>query len=134
MRLLAALLVLAASTSFIGGTYSTFTASVSNSSNLGTNPTFNPTLLTAPVATGTVAANQTLSVQTQGTWRSNVSIARAYQWQVCTSLVTSTCADILAATASTYPLGVVPVGTFFRVVETATNAFGATASASGILQ
>jgi hypothetical protein len=133
MRLLAALVVLAASTASVGGSFSAFSSSVSSSATLGANVTFNPLPLTAPVAAGTVAANQTLSVPTPGTWRSNVAITRSYQWQVCTSTVVSTCLDIALATGTTYPLGATPVGAFFRVVETATNSFGAASSASGIL-
>lgn len=134
MRLVTALVVLAAVTGSIGGTQSAFTDSVSNSLALGANATFDPIALTAPVAAGTVAANQTLSVQSAGTYRSYAAPVLSYQWQVCTSLVTSTCTDIPLATGASYPTGAVPVGVFFRVVETATNDFGSTPAASGILQ
>lgn len=129
-RALLALVALAASGAAIGASLATFSASVANQSTLGTETTFHPISLTAPTIAGTVALNQTLSLQAQGTWRSNVSITRSYQWQVCTSLLTSTCTDIAGATGTSY---LITAGSFFRVVETATNAYGPTSAVSSVL-
>lgn len=130
-RALLALVLLAIAGALIGASLSTFSASVASQSTLGAETTFHPISLAAPTITGTVALNQTLSVQAQGTWRSNVTITRSYQWQLCTSLLTSTCTDIAGATGTTY---LITAGSFFRVVETATNAYGPTSAASGVLQ
>lgn len=131
-RLAAALVVLAAVTAVPGPTLSAFTSSVSNSSSIGSNSTFVPINTTAPTITGAVAALGTLSLQAPGAWRSNVSVSRTYQWQVCTSLLVSTCVDIPGATGVSYLLGAVPLGSFFRVVETATNTYGSASTASAI--
>lgn len=132
-RLLVALVLLAAVTATVGGTFSTWTSTVSNDNTLGANSTFDPINTSAPVVTGSVGSNLTLSLQTQGAWRSNVTFSRTYQWQVCTTLLGGGCTDIPLATSTTYGLGAVPIGAFFRVVETATNSYGATTQSSNVL-
>lgn len=133
-RLLAALLLLAATAAVIPGTFSAFTDQVTNNSTIGANPTFAPILVAAPTIAGTVAANQTLTLSAAGTYRSNVTVTLTYQWQVCTSLLTSTCVDVAGATSTSYALGATPLGSFFRVVETAANGYGTpTATPSAIL-
>lgn len=131
-RLLATVVVLAATTASVGGTFSAFTSAVSNSLNLGSNSTFAPISTAAPVISGTIAVGQTLTVQTAGTYRSNKTVTRSYRWQVCTSLVVSSCTDIPLATSSSYIIGV-GVGTLFRVVESASNGYGSVDTPSGIL-
>lgn len=133
-RVLSASVVLAALTALVPGSFSAFTDTASNSMSLGTNPTFDPITLTAPVVSGSVTVNGTLQVSTPGSYRSNVSVTRSYQWQVCTSTVTSTCTNIALATSSSYGLGATLLGTHFRVVETADNGYGAVTSASAIVQ
>lgn len=132
-RLLASLVVLAATTASLGGTFSSFSSTVSNSLELGSNSTFAPISTAVPAISGTIASNQSLTVQTAGTYRSNLTVSRSYQWQLCTSLLVSTCVDIAGAVGSTYALGLVPLGSFFRVVETAGNGYGTVTAASGIL-
>jgi hypothetical protein len=129
-RLLIALVLVAAATASVGGTFSTWSSTVSNDNSIGANSTFDPINTAAPVVTGAVGSGLTLQLQTQGGWRSNLSVTRSYQWQVCTGLGTG-CTNIPLATSSSYVIAV--VGTFFRVVETATNSYGSTSQASNVL-
>lgn len=132
MKLLASLIALAAVTASFGGTFSTFDSTVSNTANLGSNSTFVPVNTAVPTITGTVAALQTLTAH-PGTWRSNLTVTPGYQWQVCTSLLVATCVNIPGATSLSYVLGALPIGSFFRVVETATNSYGSASATSGII-
>jgi hypothetical protein len=77
-----------------------------------------------PLISGSVVEGQTLSAST-GTW-SNSPTSYAYQWQDCNSSGES-CANISAATSSSYKLAVGDVGHELRVLVTATNAAGSSA-------
>lgn len=118
MRALAVAALLALAGLAVTGSRAAFTDTASGGLSLAAGPTFAPTPLTAPAITsnGTV-----LSVSTPGTWRSNLSVTRTYAWQVCTSLLTSSCTD-LGLTGST--LSFIGLGSFFRVAETASNSYG----------
>jgi hypothetical protein len=78
-----------------------------------------PSLVVAPVITGTARDGSTLSVGT-GTWSGSPTIGYAYQWRRCAP----GCADIPGATSSTYTLGQADVGATLRAVVTASNAAG----------
>src|SRR5207253_3117232 len=60
-RVLVALILVAAVTATVGGTFSTWTSTVSNDNVLGANSTFDPVLTAAPVVTGTVGSGLTLN-------------------------------------------------------------------------
>jgi hypothetical protein len=65
---------------------------------------------------------------TNGTWSATPS-SYTYQWQRCTSTVTSTCVNIAGATAITYATVAADAGQFLRSGVTAVNASGASAPA-----
>jgi subtilisin family serine protease len=81
-----------------------------------------------PTTSGTARDGQQLSATT-GTWSGTPPLTYSYQWQDCNSLGAS-CANIPAATSSTYVLGHGDVGSTVRVTVTATNAGGEASSPS----
>jgi len=87
-----------------------------------------PVNVTAP--TITMAVSGVPSVSSNGTWTGDTPITYAYQWQKCDA-VGAACADIAAATGSTYngpqPL---PANTSYRVKVTATNSSGSASAYS----
>jgi hypothetical protein len=88
-----------------------------------------------PAITGTATVDEALGT-TNGTWVTSGNLAGhpvtsyAYQWQRCTSVDASTCANIGSATASTYTLVSGDADKYIRAVVTATNDGGATPQAS----
>ncbi|MBM3670450.1 MAG: hypothetical protein FJW97_10680 [Actinobacteria bacterium] len=81
---------------------------------------------TVSPATG-IAVGSVLTT-TNGTWSATPS-SYTYQWQRCTSTVTSTCATIAGATAITYTTVAADAGQFLRSGVTAVNASGASSPA-----
>jgi hypothetical protein len=81
-----------------------------------------PSNSAVPTVTGPPAQGATLTA-TAGTWNGTATITYAYQWQRCSSGVTS-CADIAGATAQTYVATSSDVGYGLRVRVTATNPSG----------
>ena len=123
-----------------GGSFAAFTATSTGQVGLGTRSTFAPVAGTAPVITKSLTE---FSVGTAGTWdldpgadvdRNALAVTRSYQWQVCTTALGAGCVNVPTATGSTLPLAGL-LGSFYRVVETATNAYGAavTSSPSNVL-
>jgi sugar lactone lactonase YvrE len=86
-----------------------------------------PVNTTSPMITGTDQAGQTLSA-TSGSW-SNSPSGYAYQWQDCDGSGAN-CVNITGATASSYTLASGDVGHTVRVVVTAQNSGGSSASAN----
>lgn len=80
-----------------------------------------------PQVTGTARVGQTLT-STSGTWTSNPAPTYSYQWQRSAN-GTSGWTNIVAATASTYPVVSADLDLYLRSVVTATNPY-ASASAS----
>jgi hypothetical protein len=99
--------------------YSAQTAAVS-----GLQPPQNSDL---PVVVGQTTVGQTLTAGS-GTWTS-APTSYTYQWRRCDSAGAS-CQDISGATASTYSLQPADAAATIRLVVTASNAAGATASTS----
>jgi subtilisin family serine protease len=87
-----------------------------------------PANATAPTIAGTATEGQTLTAS-GGTWTGSSPMASAFQWQRCDSTGAG-CTNLGGATASSYTLGSPDVGWRLRVVETATNAYGAGAASS----
>ncbi|HUR85213.1 MAG TPA: hypothetical protein VMY78_07700 [Solirubrobacteraceae bacterium] len=85
-----------------------------------------PSSTAAPAVSGTAAEGRVLSA-TQGTWKGTPAIAFAYAWRRCAAAV---CSAIAGATDTTYRLAAADVGKTVRVAVTATNAGGATTTAS----
>ncbi len=81
-----------------------------------------PADVTPPAITGTADLGQTLTL-TPGTW-SNTDVKLTHQWQRCDG-AGANCADIAGSTADTYTVIDTDAGSTFRVVETATDRFGA---------
>ena len=81
----------------------------------------------APVITGTAQTGSTLT-STTGTWLNNPT-SYVFQWQRC-NLSGASCADIGGATASTFGLGTIDLGSTIRSVVTATNGTGSAIAAS----
>jgi hypothetical protein len=79
-----------------------------------------------PTVSGTPTVGEELSAS-NGTWTGGVS-SYSYQWQRCTS--STSCSDVDGATARTYGVRSADVGDMLRVVVTAHNASGSTASAT----
>ncbi|HEY4095284.1 MAG TPA: hypothetical protein VGM33_07240, partial [Baekduia sp.] len=85
---------------------------------------------TAPVA-GTAATRGTALHGQAGTWTDENSTA--VRWQSCTSSTDpSSCTDIPGATTLDYTPTADDVGTYLRIVETATNGDGDTEQASAV--
>jgi hypothetical protein len=79
-----------------------------------------------PAISGTASVGQELSAST-GTWTGGVT-SYSYQWQKCTAA--AVCTDVDGATARTYGVRLADVGSTLRVVVTAHNSSGSTASAT----
>jgi hypothetical protein len=79
-----------------------------------------------PAVSGTAKVGEELSAS-NGTWSGGVS-SYSYQWQRCTS--STTCSDVDGATARTYGVRSADVSNTLRIVVTAHNASGSTASAT----
>ncbi len=87
-----------------------------------------PTLVSAPVITGSAIKGETLSAST-GTWRSKGTVKYAYQWQRC-DRAALVCGSIAGARSATYVLADADVGSRVRVVVTATNSSGSTSASA----
>lgn len=81
-----------------------------------------PSNTAVPTVSGPPAQGATLTATT-GTWTGTATINYAYQWQRCSSGVTS-CADVAGATAQSYVATSSDVGFGMRVRVTATNSAG----------
>ena len=81
-----------------------------------------PHAVSAPAVTGSAQDGGTLSAGT-GSFTGTTPIAYTYQWQRCDADGTH-CADIAAATTSTYTLASDDIGHAVRVVVTGTNVAG----------
>jgi hypothetical protein len=79
-----------------------------------------------PAISGAASVGQELSAST-GTWTGGVT-SYTYQWQSCTA--SAVCTDVDGATARTYGVRLSDVGSSLRVVVTAHNLSGSTATAS----
>ena len=88
-----------------------------------------PVDVTQPAITGTVDIGQTLAL-TPGTW-SNADVTLTHQWQRCDG-TGANCADIPGATTTTYAVVDTDAGSTFRVVETATDRFGAPTATTAV--
>lgn len=75
-----------------------------------------------PSISGT-ASDQHILTANNGTWSSSGTITYTYQWRRCDS-AGNNCVDIPGATAQTYTLAAVDIGSTIRVIVTATNAGG----------
>ena len=146
-RLGLALCVLATTTAGIGGSFSAFSSEVTNAIDMGAKSTFAPIAATVPVVSGTIAVGNLLTA-TPGTWDNDEHITPTitYRWQYCAGAVIGACIDLpgtsltytisvldLAAAGVTIIGGLLPSDAHFRVVETATNTWGAVSQASVIL-
>ena len=85
-------------------------------------PAAAPVNSTPPTISGSTTEGQTLTAN-PGAWSGSTPISHSYQWRRCDT-AGANCADIAAATATTYALVAADVGHTIRVRETATNAFG----------
>ena len=86
-----------------------------------------PVSTTAPMVTGSPASGQTLSTD-GGSW-DNAPFTRSYQWQDCDGSGTG-CTSITGATSRTYTVTDADRGHTLRVVVTATNGGGPSATGS----
>ncbi len=86
-----------------------------------------PTNSAPPTISGKAVEGETLAAST-GTW-SNDPISYTYQWEACDT-AGEACANISAATNSTYKLAAGDVDDTLRIVVTATNAGGSTKTSS----
>ena len=86
-----------------------------------------PVNLTLPIVAGLAQADQTLTAL-HGNWTGLGQISYVYQWQRCDGAGAG-CADIAAATGSTYTAGPDDVGATLRVSVTAGDDGGSIASA-----
>jgi hypothetical protein len=80
-----------------------------------------PTNASPPTISGDSVQGQVLT-ETHGTWSSSPA-SYSYQWERCNSLGTA-CQGIAGATAQTYLLAAVDVGSTIRVQESASNESG----------
>ena len=80
-----------------------------------------------PTISGTVKVGEELTAS-NGTWTGGVK-SYAYQWQRCETSG-SGCVDVTGASGSTYGVRAADVGKSLRVIVTATNASGSTATSS----
>jgi hypothetical protein len=101
-----------------GSANSAVTASISSRSA--------PVNTAKPTISGTASVGQELSAS-NGTWTGGVS-SYTYQWQRCTAA--AVCTDVDGATARTYGVRLADVGGTLRVIVTAHNSSGSTASAT----
>ncbi|HET6508519.1 MAG TPA: hypothetical protein VFG42_17130 [Baekduia sp.] len=83
-----------------------------------------PSIVAAPLVTGTAARTQNLQVS-RGVWQ-NDPTSFAYQWQRCDADGVSNCADILNATRANYVLTAVDTGHTIVAAVTAGNTEGTT--------
>jgi hypothetical protein len=77
---------------------------------------------TAPTISGTAIEGQDLTVS-PGAWTGTAPVARDDRWRRCDA-AGANCADIAAASATTYTVVAADVGHTIRVRETASNAYG----------
>jgi hypothetical protein len=87
-----------------------------------------PVSTAAPTVTGATVDGATLSTTT-GTWTGTLPMTFAYQWQRCSSSGTS-CVSLAGATASTYTVGPLDVGSTLKAIVTATNSLGSASAGS----
>ncbi len=87
-----------------------------------------PANTAAPTVSGTPQDGQTLSAST-GAWTGTPPLSYVYQWQTCNSSGGG-CANISAATSSTYTVGPSNIGGTLRATVTASNAAGSASSTS----
>ncbi len=87
-----------------------------------------PSSTAAPAVSGVAIAGRTLSATT-GTWSGPAPITYDYQWQRCNTAGES-CANIEAASGSTYTLATGDVASTVRVVVTASNGAGGNSASS----
>ncbi len=83
-----------------------------------------------PSITGTVAQGQVLTASA-GTWSGSAPISYSYQWQDCSTLAQSSCANISGATGATYTVQSSHQGSYLVVQVTGTNDFGSTVAFAG---
>jgi hypothetical protein len=88
-----------------------------------------PSALTAPLIAGSTNQGQTLT-ESHGSW-SNGPTGYSYQWEDCDSNGNN-CSPVAGATAQTYLLSAIDVGSTIRVTETARNATGLGSPASSV--
>jgi len=91
-------------------------------------PTNAPVATTRPSITGSVIQGNTLTA-TNGTWNGAAQITYAYQWLRCDA-TGADCRTITDATSQTYSTDSLDVGNTVRVLVTATNTNGSSASIS----
>ena len=89
-------------------------------------------LVSAPVASGTVAAGNTLSV-TSGTWSGTAPITYAYQWYGNASNSTTGATLVAGATSNTYVVPSSGAYAYYYAVVTATNSKGSSTATSNII-
>ena len=87
-----------------------------------------PSNTAPPTISGTPQSGSQLSA-TNGTWAGTTPLTYKYRWSRCDTTGGS-CSDISGATAQTYDLKQVDVGTTLRVDVTATNSDGSASSTS----
>src|SRR5215211_6345911 len=91
-------------------------------------PATPPVNTAAPTISGSAQDGQTLTAD-KGTWTGSQPISYSYQWRRCNSAGNS-CADIAAATNTTYTLIAADVGSTIRIAVTAANAGGSGTASS----
>ncbi|CAB5240467.1 unannotated protein [freshwater metagenome] len=84
-----------------------------------------PTNSVAPTITGEFFTTKTLT-SNSGTWISTPAPTLALQWQVCTSVVLSTCVSIPGAITSTYVVQATDQDKYLRLQVSASNYIGGT--------
>jgi hypothetical protein len=112
-----------------------FASNKDGSANATSNPTAvirasagPPANQSPPTISGTPQENQTLTAHA-GTWRGDPPISYAYQWSRCDQSGGS-CAGIAGATAASYVLKSIDIGTTLRVRVTAKNSLGSRSETS----
>lgn len=90
-----------------------------------------PVNTSLPTVTGTAASSVTLQ-SNDGGWNPPTGVTFARQWQRCTSSSTSSCSDIIGATARTYTVKESDEGARLRLRVTATNASGSNTASSNM--